>query len=417
MDNKYWHSVILKEERCTGCTICMQNCPTQAIRVIDGKAMIIPEKCIDCGRCINVCPYFAKAAATDPIDALDQFDYKVALPSIPFYAQFSVKYSKGQIHSAIRNLGFDEVFDTSYFAEVLSVHLKDIVESKTSPWPLISTYCPAVTRLIQIKNPELIPNIVRIESPMEVAARHVRKDIIEKLGIAPERIGIFLLAQCPAKITSIKSPIGIEKSALDGAFSIKDLFPQLLKFVIASEKSTETSSYRCRGELWGRIGGMSQTAGIQKSIKVDGIDEVSKILDMIELGKLDELDFIESYSCIGGCVGGPLNIENPFIAKYRIEKRSIDCDVPDEKKIREEYDPESLCWDKEIEASHIMRLDDNLGIALRKMEAINQILKRLPRIDCGACGSPSCRALAEDIVQHRAVMTDCIFVKLRSDEK
>jgi iron only hydrogenase large subunit-like protein len=416
MNDTYWHSVALHEDLCTGCTVCMQNCPTQAIRIIDGKAKIISEKCIDCGRCITVCPFNAKTALADSLEDLKKYKYTVALASLPFYAQFNEKHSKKKLHQAVRQLGFDRVFDTSYFAEVLSLHMRDITKDKLAPKPVISTYCPAVTRLIQIKYPELIPHISKIESPMEVAARYIRQHIIETKSLISEEIGIFSLVQCPAKITSIKSPIGIEYSALDGALSIKDVFPTLLKNVFTVEHLKNEEESHCRGELWGLIGGQSEVAGVPKSIKVDGIEQVSKILDMVELGKLSNIDFLEACSCRGGCVGGPLNVENPFIAKYRIEKRSLHSAPLDEQMIRENFSYESLCWDKKILPLKILQLDEDIIVALEKMERITDILKILPRIDCGACGSPSCRALAEDIVQNRAVLADCIFVKLRSDE-
>ena len=156
MNEQYWHSVILNEELCSGCTICMQNCPTQAIRIIDGKAKIIKEKCIDCGLCIKVCPNNAKSALTDTFDIISTFPYKVALTSTSFYAQFSNEYSKNQLHTTIKELGFDAVYDTSPFAEAISVYLNDLVLKKEIQKPVISTFCPAITRLNFKKNQNMM---------------------------------------------------------------------------------------------------------------------------------------------------------------------------------------------------------------------------------------------------------------------
>ena len=81
MNNEYYHSVVLDKSKCKGCTTCLRNCPTQAIRVRNGKATIIKERCIDCGECIRVCPYHAKNAVTDKLDILKNYKYTVALPA------------------------------------------------------------------------------------------------------------------------------------------------------------------------------------------------------------------------------------------------------------------------------------------------------------------------------------------------
>ena len=150
MNNTYWHSVILREDLCTGCTVCMQSCPTQAIRVINGKAKIIEDKCIDCGKCITVCPFNAKTASSDSLEDLKKFKYTIALASLPFYAQFDEKHSRRKLHEAVRQLGFDRVFDISFFAEAQSLYLRDATKTKSVPKPVISIYCPAITRLIRL---------------------------------------------------------------------------------------------------------------------------------------------------------------------------------------------------------------------------------------------------------------------------
>src|SRR6056297_1671171 len=102
MVKEYFHSVTLDEEKCKGCTNCIKRCPTEAIRVRDGKARIINERCIDCGECIRVCPQHAKKAITDSYEMLKNFEYTVALPAPSFYAQFDAKYSRNKILTALK---------------------------------------------------------------------------------------------------------------------------------------------------------------------------------------------------------------------------------------------------------------------------------------------------------------------------
>ena len=70
--DRFFHSVSLDKDACKGCTHCVKRCPTEAIRVRDGKATIISERCIDCGECIRICDYPAKLAVTDEIAAIQR---------------------------------------------------------------------------------------------------------------------------------------------------------------------------------------------------------------------------------------------------------------------------------------------------------------------------------------------------------
>jgi hypothetical protein len=156
------------------------------------------------------------------------------------------------------------------------------------------------------------------------------------------------------------------------------------------------------------VGGQSYAMGIDNYLAVDGIDEVVRVLDQFELGKLNDIDFFEGYACVTGCVGGPLNAENPFIAKTRVRKRSNkegqEFNIDEYKKLPEEM----MQWNVDIEPFPVMKLDKDFKKALEKMAKIEELLQILPGIDCGACGSPTCRALAEDIVMGRMTLDGCV---------
>lgn len=86
----FFHSVRLDEEKCEGCINCVKRCPTQAIRVRNGKASIISELCIDCGECIRICPHHAKYAQSDSFNIILDYKYRVALPAPTLYGQFNL---------------------------------------------------------------------------------------------------------------------------------------------------------------------------------------------------------------------------------------------------------------------------------------------------------------------------------------
>ncbi len=405
--SRFLHSVTLEKDYCNGCTNCLDRCPTQAIRIRAGKAEIITERCIDCGACIKACPYHAKGALSDTLDMLSQFKFNVALPAISLYGQFGLEVDMNKVLNGFYQLGFDYVFDVGIAAELLTDYQSMKLKLPETVKPMISTYCPAVIRLIQIRYPSLIENIINLESPLEVAGRIARQKITEITDLKYEEIGVFYITQCPATITSIRKPIGIEKSCINGAISIEAIYTKLLRMYDDIEIKSNIQKCSGRGIGWGMVGGQSYAMGIDNYLAVDGIDEVVRVLDQFELGKLNDIDFFEGYACVTGCVGGPLNAENPFIAKTRVRKRSNkegqEFNMDEYKKMPEEM----MQWHVDIEPFPVMKLDKDFKKALEKMAKIEELLQILPGIDCGACGSPTCRALAEDIVMGRMTLDGC----------
>lgn len=279
---------------------------------------------------------------------------------------------------------------------------------------MISSACPAVVKLIQVRFPSLIDNILKLESPMELAAKIVKDELVKNNNIPLEDIGVFFITPCAAKATSIKAPYEREKSCVDGAISIKDIYLKL--FTVLGDVKNEEDLGRAgfTGIRWANSGGESLALGTDKFLAVDGIHNVISILEEIENDKLEDIEFIEALACQGGCLGGPLTVENLFVAKTRI-KRFIDMAKKNKNDIDEKPDEAydyDLLWTGNVEHKPIMKLDEDFEIAMKKLETLQTISEELPGLDCGACGAPNCRALAEDIVRGNANETDCVF-KLR----
>ena len=116
-------------------------------------------------------------------------------------------------------------------------------------------------------------------------------------------------------------------------------------------------------------------------------------------------------ACPGGCVGGPLTFENPFVARTRIKKLSGS--IENKSVLSADFDKYitdgTVDFTEPIEAMPVMKIDEDMVVAMHKLEEIDRITESLPGLDCGSCGSPSCRALAEDIVAGQAKEIDCIF--------
>ena len=322
MEN-YWHSVTLDKELCKGCTNCLKHCPTQAIRVQGGKAKILKERCIDCGECIRVCPYRAKKAVTDNLEMLDHFKYNVALVAPAFYGQFSRTEDIDTMLTALINLGFDDVFEVARGAQEITKKTNELLKTGELLKPSISSACPAVVRLIAIKFPNLINNIVPLKSPMEISAAQARYEAIEKTGLKAEEIGIFFISPCAAKATFIKGGYTVKKSDVDGVISIKDVCIKMSRQFSRIDKVKELHESGSEGVLWATSGGEAEASSAERHIAVDGIHNVIKVLEEIEDGKLDDIEYVEALACPGGCVGGPLTTENIFSARSKRPSNSF----------------------------------------------------------------------------------------------
>ena len=402
----YFHSVTLNKDKCHGCTNCIKRCPTEAIRVRGGKAKIINERCIDCGECIRVCPYHAKLAKTDSFDMLSKFKYTVAMPAPAFYGQFKDNKDVNKILTALKRVGFDDVFEVARGAEVVAEATRRMIKKGGLLKPVISSACPAVLRLIRVRFPDLIKHILPVCSPMEAAAVAAREIAMKKTGLPAEDIGIFFITPCPAKETSIKSPLLRKKSEVDGAISIADAYMKICNIVKTIDEPENLAQAGLEGVSWARSGGECKASHTIINIAVDGINEVIKILEEIENGKLDDIDYVELLACSGGCVGGPLTVENSYVCSNRIRNM---LDLNPETKPVENLDETKLMWQKALEPVSIMKLADNFEEAMNKLEQIDKIWETMPKLDCGSCGAPSCKALAEDIVNGHASENDCIF--------
>ena len=413
MNDKRFHSVRLDKEKCKACTNCLRRCPTEAIRVRGGRAHIIDERCIDCGECIRVCEYHAKYAQTDPLASINRFKYKIALPAPSLYGQFKQLASASQVLEGLLRIGFDDVYEVAEGADIVTRAIRERMRSiDRDDYPIISSACPAIVRLIRVRFPGLISHIIDIRQPMEVAAMVAKREFCRKHDAAPEDVGCFFITPCAAKMTAIRNPIGHETSAVDGAISMMEIYGLLssqLKKISVDTNIARATSY---GVGWANSGGEAAAVCPEHSMSVDGIENVIRVLEEIENDKLPDLVFFEGSACTGGCVGGPLTFENNYIARGVVRTLMHGCDIthPDEKINASYLNKYPLLLDKNITANKAMRLDDDIVEAMRKIERMEEIAARLPGYDCGSCGSPTCRTFAEDIVRGFATEMDCIHI-------
>lgn len=408
--NKIFRGIKLNENKCRGCTQCMNKCPMEAIRLRNGKAVIYEDKCIDCGRCIEACVYNAYEAERNSLEELKDFKVTIAVPTVAIYSQFGDYINPLILRESIKDLGFDEVFDITYAADIATEIMKKEIDKVSIP--AVSISCPCIEKLIKASYPGLTEHVVRVITPIEISASIIRDTYMEK-GYKEEEIGVFYISTCVAWKATIDMNKNDNKSKIDGIIPLSDIYLRLLNNIKSLEKDND------RGELcdlsytglsWSYPGGLSKSLNLVDYLAVDGIENVTKVFEEVMKGRLKGVKFIEGHACPGGCLGGNFLIENPYNAK-RITKKYYD-------KINRTYGVEDISDHYRNEFVKNQRYynnndklaEDFIG-AVKRMKRMNEIINVLPGIDCGLCGSPTCKVFAEDVVRGLADISACKMIE------
>jgi iron only hydrogenase large subunit-like protein len=415
--SKYFHSVTLDADKCKGCINCLKRCPTEAIRVREGKAHIRKDHCIDCGECVRICPHHAKKATYDPMSALGGYKYKIALPPPSLYAQFNRLEDKGLVIDALYRLGFDDVFEVATAAEMVSEQTRNILKDKSALLPLISSACPSVVSLICVRFPNLVKHISRVTAPASLAANLAVKKALRETGYARKEIGVFFITPCPAKVAYINDAKDTDNpTEIDGALAIAEVYPLLLSAMkqAAEEDGGEWSSVKQTnpagriGVSWGGRGGEAGGLIIDRYLAADGIENVIRVLNDLEDDKLRDVDFIELNACSGGCVGGVLAVENPFIANVKLNY--LRKYLPVSGGHLGTVIPQEYLTTRSLKYTPVFEYGKTVSESILIMRQIDAQAERLPGLDCGCCGAPTCRAHAEDIVRGYSNEMACIHL-------
>jgi Fe-S-cluster-containing hydrogenase component 2 len=415
---RYFHSVRIFAEKCSGRMACLKACPAEAIRVRGGKALILEDRCIDCGECVRACPHGAIAPQTGSFTEFSRFKYTIALPSPALYAQFRRELLPRTILEALKRIGFDDAWDVVRASEAVSIAIDEHLADYRGPLPLISPFCPTVVRLIQAKYPNLIDQLIPIDSPMEIAAREAKQRKAKDLGLKRDEIGVIYITPCPAKMVAIKHPPRKMRSDVDGAIAISDVYWPLLSAIADLPNDCANGEpVRGTGLGWPVLGGQVSSLRAENSLAVGGLKDVERVLDEIENRGLGDVKYVECHACEQGCCGGSLTVENAYVARSRILSLvarfgSTPAQNPEE--VRRLYRKNYFLVPGRIPSRPFAPLDRDLARAIEKRRRIQEYCGLLPGIDCGACGAPTCHSFAEDVVLGRASMEECVVLSSRA---
>ena len=410
---RYNHHFILNIDDCIGCTRCMRVCPTEAIRIVDGKATLIENQCVNCGACLTACHVQAFNIIGDCKEQLNNYAFNVAILPIAIYGMVQEVEDLSIIYETLYDLGFDAVFDSSMIYELMGEKIEEYLKDHPNKLSIL-TYCPSVVHLIQLKYPALIKKLIPFDFPFEICANLVRKIYMKKQGLKQEQIGVSYITECVGNYVAIKQPTRKEKSNIDYVFLISTIFKDILNHLPYKSRLFFNWEGSSKGILWAKVGGLRETTSIIDCLSVDGLSQVIQILEKVDLGQLEHINVLDCCACVGGCVGGPFTLENPFIAKSKIN-RLVNQLKPHKvsnlfNSCNELIRDEDWFVKGELESLNHSKLGDDFLSSLIKLQKINEVYSKLPKIDCCACGSPSCRALAEDVVNGFKQLNDCIVL-------
>jgi hypothetical protein len=392
----------------------MVVCPTQAIRVRAGKASIIDNRCVDCGECYKACPVSAIIVEQDDLQLIKDYPVRVVLLPGVLIGQFPDKIKTSEIYAALKEIGFTHIFEVENSVEmVLEAYREFQLENRFQP--LISSFCPAIVRLIQVRFPSLVDNILRAKPPIDIAAQYYKKKL-QAEGIPAEDIGMFYVTPCAAKIAAVKSPVGEEESPVNGVINMKYLYNRVLQLLKKSSSEPPLEDFEnllsSRSILWTLTRGESSHFP-GRALAIDGIQNVSEFLERFENEELKDIDFLELRACDESCAGGILISGNRFLTVERLNKRSAEYEKTESdfpgSTVKMDIGPE--CYFDKVMPRPIEKLDEDISKALRKMERKRRLMCFLPGFDCAACGAPDCQTLSEDIVQGKAQVSHCIFMQ------
>lgn len=390
--------IYTEKTECQDCYKCVRGCPVKAIRVVDGSAQVIPEACILCGHCTEVCPVGAKKIRNDLGDAIKLLKSKeqVYVSLAPsFRTEFSGIDSQKLI-AAIMELGFAGVSETALGAQVVSAACAALLREEGAGIQ-ISSACPSVIHLIEQYYPHLVKYITPVVSPLQAHSKLLKKTY-------GAEIGIVFIGPCVAKKNETKDIFDVSLTFADLRrwFNLKSLDWTKL---VSGQSFVPTSA--AEGGLYPIDGGMID--GIKCCnppedtlfMSFSGVQEITQALEELDSFPIDRPIFIEALACAGGCVNGPGVTKRGSTAQKRYR---VQIETPPSSTLSQvaPLDISAIYASREI----VQEQHTKAEIA----EALLRIGKKRgeDELNCGGCGYDTCKDFASALIEAKAEPAMCV---------
>ncbi len=407
--NKMNHAIVSTiTDRCKRCYSCIRECPAAAIRVVDAQAKVIEERCIACGHCVKVCSQDAKQifSELEEVYSLLQANKVVAIIAPSFAASFPKEYRK--IPTALRKLGFIQVIETAFGADLIANDYMEVIKSDSDK-TLISSACPAVVSFIQKYCVDLVPNLAQVVSPMIALGRYLKKDLGEEVKIV--FVGPCVAKKHEAQDEEVAGVIDavLTFTELKRMFDAEDIVLNNL------EDSDFDGPHAMMGKAYPLAGGLLKTTDVSDDILEKDIIVVEgkrKVVDIIEEIANNHINakFTDILFC-EGCISGPaIDTELNYYARREKVINYIN------EKIN---NVDKRVWKSNLYNARKLNLHrtfkiDNQRRPYPTEEKIKEILAQTKKysvkdeLNCGACGYPTCREYAVAIAKDLAEKEMCL---------
>ncbi len=392
------------KDKCRVCYTCVRECPVKAIKINNGQAEVISERCIGCGNCVKVCSQGAKVFldSKSEVGTLLSSEKKVIACIAPsFPAEFSDIKDYQILVGMIKRLGFNKVVEVAFGADLIASEYRQMIDSDDKK-PYISSDCPSIVYYIEHYHPNLVQNLAPIASPMVAVTRVIRKEYGD--------VKVVFIGPCIAKkAESDEVDEGITFKELRELFQINQIKPE---DVIASDFDPPRSG---KGAVFPVDRGLIQA--IDKNddltdgriLTASGKDNFKEIISEFESGEID-CKYMELLCC-KGCIMGP-GMTNK---NQRYLKRNLISSYVQQK--MDNFDQEE--WQANIDKYSNLDLSQSFNPSDRRelipsSESVNKVLvsmgKKKPSdfLNCGACGYNTCKEHAIAIVQGHAETEMCL---------
>ncbi len=396
MNQKY--PIYTEKTDCRDCYKCVRHCPVKAIKIENGHAAVMAERCIACGICVHICPAGAKKVRNDlaRAKALLTRKKKVIASLAPSFASEWPDVPPQALAGAIQQLGFHAISETALGAEAVTQSLAATLK-KARPGLQISTACPVVVDHIRKYLPEFTTHLTPILSPMQTHAQWLKQHYGDDCAV------VFFGPCIAKKCESDEFP-----GYTDIALTFRDLFQWLEEEQIDPLHAAPVEFQPTRaahGALYPVVGGMNRTLADYDLPKVEllaasGMDAVVQTLENFDPSALDVPVFLEALACPGGCIGGPQTQTRCSILSGELAVR---------KRVRARP-PGSLSAQAVQHEFTAIPPERDTANELQIREALQRIGKQRSEdeLNCGGCGYETCRIFAQALLTQKAEPDMCL---------